>query len=198
MSFKLFIRTRPLGVGIGLGNFNLNTVDYTHTGWQIPFQGIWRMDVIGGGGGSGAYNNSHAYSSEGGSNASTNTSTQFISSVSAPVIGGGGGKGTIVGITFNNGLSGSTTSVGTSSGGGSGGIASNGSPLTRYPSSFPFNIVYGMTGENYFFGTNSMFLYPSAQSGGVGKGGDGVYGNQVSHLEGLNGNCGYAQFTCVG
>ena len=196
MSFKLFIRTRPLGVGIGLGNLNLNTTNYTHTGWQIPFQGIWRTEVIGGGGGSGAYNNSHAYSSAGGLNATTSTSTQFVSSVSPPVIGGGGGKGTIVGITFNNGLSGSTTTTFTSSGGGSGGIASNGSPLTRYPSSFPFSASH--SSQNYFFGTTSPYLSTSAQSGGVGKGGDGVYGNLTSNLEGLDGNCGYAQFTCVG
>ena len=198
MSFKLFIRTRPLGVGIGLGNLNLNTTDYTHTGWQIPFQGIWRTEVIGGGGGSGAYNNSHAYSSAGGSNATTSTSTQFVSSVSPPAIGGGGGKGTIVGITFNNGLSGSTTTTFTSSGGGSGGIASTGSPLTRYPTTFPFITNHTASPQNYFFGTVSTHLTPFAQSGGAGKGGDGVYGNQISNLEGLDGNCGYAQFTCVG
>lgn len=198
MSFKVFIRPRPLGVGIGLGNFNLNTTDYTHAGWNIPFQGLWRCEVIGGGGGSGAYNDSHAHSSAGGLNSSTITSVQFANSVAPPVIGGGGGKGTIVGITFNDGLSGSTSTALTSSGGGNGGIASNGSPLTRYPPPFPFAPIGYLTTQNYFFGTYSAYLTPSAQSGGAGKGADGVYGGLSVHLEGLNGNTGYVQFTCVG
>ena len=197
MSFKLFIRPRPLKVGIGLGN-PTPTVDYTHTGWSVPFQGIWTVELISGGGGSGAYNSSHAYSSQGGANAISNTVTLFLTSTAAPVIGKGGGKGTIVGFTYNDGLSGGVTTSATSSTGGTGGIASNGSPLTRYPTTFPFLPTSSPTSVNYFLGTPSIAYDYALQSGGAGKGGDGVYGNQVTNLEGLNGNSGYVQFTCVG
>lgn len=197
MNFKLMMRPRPLYVGIALTSPFTTIGDQTISGWKLPYQGIWNVAAIGGGGGSGAYNGSHSTSSEAGYNGNTLNSTVYRApeDTGTVTLGGGGVKGDIVGITYNNGGNGGNTLItGLVAGGGIGGIASNGTPLTSTRPA-PSWINYTSANYAYFFGTN----YSDSSTGGTntGKGADGVNGFFTNQW-GLDGYRGGIVVTCVG
>lgn len=165
--------------------------------WSVPYPGVWHVAGIGGGGGSGAYNNSHAYASGEGFPGNTDTQVSYTSAgwPGTVTVGQGGAGGTIDFLTFNPGSSGTISRVGSSGvgGGGSGGSASTGVPIPSPTYTSP-SLVANTTSYTSFMGQSSDGILGN----NTGRGGSAVYGNMVSNLPGNPGNSGAVFFACIG
>lgn len=155
------IRPRPIGINLSVSAAG---------GFNIPFQGVWTVNSIGGGGGGCALWISPLQDGGAGQNGSMGLNTVYRSTINLPTsIGSGGSSGNPSDENAISGGSGGSTSDGISSySGGSGGTYGGNPVATPTPFPSPGFKSYTIPANN-FLGVLGLNMTIS----GGGQGGDG-------------------------